>query len=637
MAKVYLFFLSGSKKGKIDAADAQVVRIGRQPHSEILLDSHLDLPASGDHAQIVCQDDGTFVLFDCNSSWGTYKNGERLTGPMGLTTGDVITLGLDDAGREGPRVKFYLEKDILRCPSCFGPVYKRHFRCPDCRKKVCLRCIDFQRKICRPCAQSVPATSADNAGYDIVSDDAIVGKAPARVVISGKDAKRVRRAQAKKRAKKQAQKVPRPKPTAAVKRTKQMPGARGIASDPGIVAERVNTGAPFCTVCCDFVTASTFTCPSCEQPCCVGHRQGAVCPSCVQKAPQDVKNSSFRAGRGTEPELVVPDLDEIMTADQMSESTQGRLAAQRRAAAQRQAAAQHQAAAERQADAQRQATQRQATQRQATQRLAAQRQATQRLAAAQQRSVPAAPAKAPQDGSPEQAGSFLPPVSKIKARAPTVVPCERTGCVAALDLRTFFSCDGCRQRLCPGHAATKTHCDRCNASAPPPSFAPPPSRPAPIPATMHFDPRAILGDDRAPPRDPSSGEGPPLMARPPGFDSSTSSSGFGYRSGSGSGVAPLHVPRDPFASGSGTDPAVRGRGLGPPPADPKADQDLYETVDDDAPPPWGTQDMLETDDALDREAKHESLGLGAVSFECPYCEQTVAAHTRHCPRCKKDL
>jgi hypothetical protein len=158
---------------------------------------------------------------------------------------------------------------------------------------------------------------------------------------------------------------------------------------------------------------------------------------------------------------------------------------------------------------------------------------------------------------------------------------------------------------------------------------------------MHFDPRAILGADRGPPRDPSSSEGPPLLASAPSFDSS--SSGFGYRSGSGSGVAPLQVPRDPFASGTGTDPAVRarGRGLGPPPSDPNADQDLYETVDDDSPPDWGPQDMMKTDDAIayggGRQAKHDSLGLGQVSFECPYCEQAVAAHTRHCPRCKKDL
>ena len=79
MAKVYLFFLSGSKKGKIDAADAQVVRIGRQPYCEVPLDPHLDLPASGDHAQIVSQGGGTFILYDSNSSWGTFKNGERLT------------------------------------------------------------------------------------------------------------------------------------------------------------------------------------------------------------------------------------------------------------------------------------------------------------------------------------------------------------------------------------------------------------------------------------------------------------------------------------------------------------------------------------------------------------------------------
>ena len=48
--KVYLFFLTGAKKGKIEASDARIVRIGRQPYCEVQLDAYQDIPASGEHA-----------------------------------------------------------------------------------------------------------------------------------------------------------------------------------------------------------------------------------------------------------------------------------------------------------------------------------------------------------------------------------------------------------------------------------------------------------------------------------------------------------------------------------------------------------------------------------------------------------
>jgi len=51
-----------AKKGKIEASDARIIRIGRQPYCEVTLDPYQDIPASGEHARIVCQPDGTFTL-----------------------------------------------------------------------------------------------------------------------------------------------------------------------------------------------------------------------------------------------------------------------------------------------------------------------------------------------------------------------------------------------------------------------------------------------------------------------------------------------------------------------------------------------------------------------------------------------
>ncbi|RMG12142.1 MAG: FHA domain-containing protein, partial [Planctomycetota bacterium] len=285
-AKVYLFFLSGVKKGKIESCDAQVIRIGRQPYCEIQLDPYQDIPASGEHAKIVCQPDGTFTLFDAGSSWGTYKNDVRLTGPVAVTTGDVITLGIDDAGNSGPRLKFYLEKDILRCPSCEGPVYKRHFRCPDCQRKTCLRCIDFRHKTCKPCGRA----RAAGPGYEVVLDSGVQARPPAKVILSGKEAERARRARERQRARAQA------------------------PDDPGVIAEPVDLDSPFCVVCCDFVRAEVFLCPSCRQSCCVRHRRGRVCPTCAGLPPAQIRSQAYQAGRGTEPELRIPDLNDLSPA-----------------------------------------------------------------------------------------------------------------------------------------------------------------------------------------------------------------------------------------------------------------------------------------------------------------------------------
>lgn len=228
---VYFFFLSGAKKGRIERAELDpttgVVRIGRQPFCEVALDPYEDLPASGEHARVRLEADGTFTLHD-QSSWGTFKNEIRIHGPVPLTTGDVITLGLDDDGRQGPSLKFYMEKDVLRCPGCGGPVYKRHFKCPSCRRKHCLRCIDFGAKTCKPCAQRRVAAAA--GAYEVLDedDDSEPARAPARVVISGKEAQQVRRAQAAKAASARTAAKPAARPTSPPRRRR--PSTSGPSS-----------------------------------------------------------------------------------------------------------------------------------------------------------------------------------------------------------------------------------------------------------------------------------------------------------------------------------------------------------------------------------------------------------------------
>ena len=166
--KVYFFFISGAKKGKIEAASPAngVIRIGRQPYCEVQLDPYADIPASGNHARVVREGPG-WALVDSGSSWGTWKNDQRVNGPVPLTTGDVITCGQDDRGRQGPQIRFYLDTDILRCPGCEGPVYKRHFKCPTCKHKFCLRCIDFRTKTCKLCGSAGAAQpAAMQPGFD---------------------------------------------------------------------------------------------------------------------------------------------------------------------------------------------------------------------------------------------------------------------------------------------------------------------------------------------------------------------------------------------------------------------------------------------------------------------------------------
>jgi hypothetical protein len=634
--KVYLFFLSGAKKGKIEASEAQVVRIGRQPYCEIPLDPYQDIPASGEHAKIVCQPDGTFTLFDSGSSWGTFKNDVRLTGPVAITTGDVITFGLDQQGNVGPKAKFYLESDILRCPSCKGPVYKRHFKCPGCRKKVCLRCIDFKAKTCAPCGKRKSkspaakkrkqnaASGTNSQGYELVDDDEPAAKAPARVVISGKDAKRVKRAQARKKRGKKVKKNPRKNTRVMPGRGRQDPGVMAEPLDPGVLAERVDLESPFCTVCCDFVTAKIFQCPSCQQGCCVAHRKGKVCPACAGvTSSAALEGSSFEAGRGTEPELVIPNLDFLQSApddevDPPPPSFRGRPSA----GGVRDFPLEHSGSGSgegwgsgvrgrppglgtsgsgvrRGGDVAPGSGVRGGAGSGVHARPGSARGWDEQPAArgwneaAPPSSAPpssAPPAKTP--SVPTQGAGSLLEGSKIRARAPSAIPCEASGCLQALDLKTFFTCEGCRSRLCPSHRAQPggTLCAPCaqRAAAPPRRPASPPlPRPAPLPGALPPPPKPIPSTMRF--------SGPGLPQHPP-----------------------------------------------PPTLPQRRDQDMLETAEDELVlpplPPLGPQDLIQTATDLPAgDALFQDEELSAVRFECPYCETSLPPHARACIRCGREL
>ena len=70
-----------------------------------------DIPASGVHCHIIREPDGSYFLLDSESTFGTFHNGNLVQGRVKLSTGDVIECGKDaNGGREGPRLKFYLEE-----------------------------------------------------------------------------------------------------------------------------------------------------------------------------------------------------------------------------------------------------------------------------------------------------------------------------------------------------------------------------------------------------------------------------------------------------------------------------------------------------------------------------------------------
>ncbi len=81
-----------------------VVRIGRDPTADVALDPHQHLLVSYSHSKIMILE-GQAVLFDTESTNGTFVNGQRVS-RADLKSGEVIGLGQD-----GPRLRVTIEQE----------------------------------------------------------------------------------------------------------------------------------------------------------------------------------------------------------------------------------------------------------------------------------------------------------------------------------------------------------------------------------------------------------------------------------------------------------------------------------------------------------------------------------------------
>ena len=88
----------------------QVIRIGRDPTAELAFDPQRDLLVSYNHAKIMILD-GKAVLFDTESTNGTFIDGQRIS-RQELVGGEEIELGLG-----GPRVRVHLETEEVVVPA----------------------------------------------------------------------------------------------------------------------------------------------------------------------------------------------------------------------------------------------------------------------------------------------------------------------------------------------------------------------------------------------------------------------------------------------------------------------------------------------------------------------------------------
>ncbi len=94
--------VSGSKAGTEQTFNADSVRLGREPSSDIAFDPYRDILVSGRHLEIAF-DGRNWVARDLGSTNGTYVNGERVT-THPLVSGEMLELG-----QGGPKIEVYFE------------------------------------------------------------------------------------------------------------------------------------------------------------------------------------------------------------------------------------------------------------------------------------------------------------------------------------------------------------------------------------------------------------------------------------------------------------------------------------------------------------------------------------------------
>jgi pSer/pThr/pTyr-binding forkhead associated (FHA) protein len=80
---------SGPNPGTVYALDGDQISIGRDSSNDIAVN---DAEVSRHHSRLTFQG-GKYVLEDMGSTNGTFVNGQRLTGPRVLKSGEVISFG----------------------------------------------------------------------------------------------------------------------------------------------------------------------------------------------------------------------------------------------------------------------------------------------------------------------------------------------------------------------------------------------------------------------------------------------------------------------------------------------------------------------------------------------------------------
>lgn len=89
MGQFQLTIRTGPNPGTVYALEGDQITIGRDATNDIPIN---DAEVSRRHARMTFQG-GKFVLEDLGSTNGTHVNGQRLTGPRVLKSGEVISLG----------------------------------------------------------------------------------------------------------------------------------------------------------------------------------------------------------------------------------------------------------------------------------------------------------------------------------------------------------------------------------------------------------------------------------------------------------------------------------------------------------------------------------------------------------------
>jgi S1-C subfamily serine protease len=92
--------LTGARKGQSERFDKPTVVVGRASQTDLRFDAQKDLDVSGLHAEIRGTGSGGYELHDSGSTNGTFVNGVKIQGSVGLKPGDHVKFGTD-----GPEVE----------------------------------------------------------------------------------------------------------------------------------------------------------------------------------------------------------------------------------------------------------------------------------------------------------------------------------------------------------------------------------------------------------------------------------------------------------------------------------------------------------------------------------------------------